>query len=161
MAMNPSDKNAQRVINTLARRKFQSERNDIRDAFKDLKRSGDLSGKEIPAAAAKFKSDVSALQQNAAAATPNSRFFGTMPEGQKKYLNDNFSATNPKPANFKELKQSGFYANPPTTSVAQPPAPISQPLGPGMKKGGKVKMSSASKRADGCAIKGKTRGRMV
>jgi len=33
----------------------------------------------------------------------------------------------------------------------------------GMKKGGKVKgsSSSASKRADGCAIKGKTRGRMV
>jgi hypothetical protein len=31
----------------------------------------------------------------------------------------------------------------------------------GMKKGGKVKASSASKRADGCAIKGKTRGKMV
>ena len=30
---------------------------------------------------------------------------------------------------------------------------------PGMKKGGKV--SSASKRADGCAVKGKTRGRIV
>ena len=30
----------------------------------------------------------------------------------------------------------------------------------GMKKGGAVK-NSASKRADGCAIKGKTRGRMV
>jgi hypothetical protein len=30
----------------------------------------------------------------------------------------------------------------------------------GMKKGGKVR-SSASKRADGCAIKGKTRGRFV
>jgi hypothetical protein len=29
----------------------------------------------------------------------------------------------------------------------------------GMKKGGKV--SSASKRADGCAIRGKTRGKMV
>ena len=29
----------------------------------------------------------------------------------------------------------------------------------GMKKGGKV--SSASKRADGCAIRGKTRGRMI
>ena len=29
--------------------------------------------------------------------------------------------------------------------------------GPGMKKGGKVKMSSASKRADGIAIRGKTR----
>jgi len=31
----------------------------------------------------------------------------------------------------------------------------------GMKKGGAVKASSASKRADGCAIKGKTKGRMV
>lgn len=31
--------------------------------------------------------------------------------------------------------------------------------GPGMKKGGKV--SSASKRADGCAQRGKTKGRMV
>jgi hypothetical protein len=30
-----------------------------------------------------------------------------------------------------------------------------------MKKGGSVKMSSASKRADGCATRGKTRGRMV
>lgn len=29
------------------------------------------------------------------------------------------------------------------------------------KKGGKVKLSSASKRADGCAIRGKTKGRMV
>lgn len=40
--------------------------------------------------------------------------------------------------------------------------------GAGMKKGGKVKkmakggkVSSASKRADGCAVKGKTRGKMV
>lgn len=32
----------------------------------------------------------------------------------------------------------------------------------GMKKGGKVKSrSSASKRADGCAIRGKTKGRMI
>ena len=30
---------------------------------------------------------------------------------------------------------------------------------PGMKKGGKV--SSASKRADGCAVRGKTKGRML
>jgi hypothetical protein len=30
---------------------------------------------------------------------------------------------------------------------------------PGMKKGGKV--SSASKRADGCAVRGKTKGKMV
>ena len=34
-----------------------------------------------------------------------------------------------------------------------------QKLNQGMKKGGKV--SSASKRADGCAIKGKTKGKMV
>ena len=33
--------------------------------------------------------------------------------------------------------------------------------GPRMKKGGKVKMSSASKRADGIATKGKTKGRIV
>lgn len=31
----------------------------------------------------------------------------------------------------------------------------------GMKSGGSVKVSSASKRADGCAIRGKTKGRMV
>lgn len=33
------------------------------------------------------------------------------------------------------------------------------PAQPGMKKGGSV--SSASKRADGCAMRGKTRGKMV
>ena len=33
--------------------------------------------------------------------------------------------------------------------------------GKGMKKGGKVKASSASRRADGIATKGKTRGRMI
>ena len=38
-------------------------------------------------------------------------------------------------------------------------APAEAGPAPGMKKGGKV--SSASKRADGCAIKGKTKGRMV
>ena len=32
--------------------------------------------------------------------------------------------------------------------------------GRGMKKGGKVKASSASKRADGCAVRGKTKGTM-
>jgi hypothetical protein len=35
-------------------------------------------------------------------------------------------------------------------------------MAPGMKKGGKVKLgSSASKRADGVAVKGKTKGKMV
>ena len=32
--------------------------------------------------------------------------------------------------------------------------------GKSMKKGGKVKASSASKRADGCAVRGKTKGKM-
>jgi len=46
----------------------------------------------------------------------------------------------------------------------QPPLDISKTAGPGaplprMRKGGKV--SSASKRADGCAVKGKTKGKMV
>ena len=36
---------------------------------------------------------------------------------------------------------------------------IGRGMGRGMKSGGSV--SSASKRADGCAIKGKTRGRMI
>jgi hypothetical protein len=44
---------------------------------------------------------------------------------------------------------------------AQEQAAAEQAAAQGMKKGGKVKMSSASKRADGCAMRGKTRGRMV
>ena len=32
--------------------------------------------------------------------------------------------------------------------------------GKSMKKGGKVKVSSASKRADGCAVRGKTKGKV-
>ena len=38
---------------------------------------------------------------------------------------------------------------------------MNKPLGRNFKKGGKVKVSSASKRADGCCIKGKTKGRIV
>ena len=44
---------------------------------------------------------------------------------------------------------------------AQEQAAAEQAAAQGMKKGGKVKMSSASKRADGIATRGKTRGRMV
>ena len=48
---------------------------------------------------------------------------------------------------------------------ATPTAGNSKPFDPGsismLKKGGKVKASSESKRADGCATKGKTRGKMV
>ena len=44
---------------------------------------------------------------------------------------------------------------------AQEQAAAEQAAAQGMKKGGKVKMSSASKRADGIAMKGKTKGRIV
>jgi hypothetical protein len=61
-----------------------------------------------------------------------------------------------------------FYGNQPVASTTQPNAGVNQTFNieptamaqpQRMKKGGKV--SSASKRADGCATKGKTRGRMV
>jgi hypothetical protein len=62
----------------------------------------------------------------------------------------------PKPAPAVQLPVAG----------TRPVRPNQNPLytGPGikkmgMKKGGKV--SSASKRADGCAVKGKTKGKMV
>jgi hypothetical protein len=44
---------------------------------------------------------------------------------------------------------------------AQEQAAAEQAAAQGMKKGGRVKMSSASKRADGIAQRGKTRGKMV
>jgi hypothetical protein len=72
-------------------------------------------------------------------------------------------ATPPPPRGGKGFPISGM--RPPgqaTTGGPKPaPAPIKRPPKPMpmMKKGGKV--SSASKRADGCAVKGKTKGRMV
>jgi len=44
---------------------------------------------------------------------------------------------------------------------AERQAEIAARYAEGMKKGGKVKVSSASKRADGIAQRGKTRGKMV
>ena len=68
---------------------------------------------------------------------------------------------------------TGLGNSAPLVQVNNPP-PAPQPLSDteptGMRKGGKVKakkyaaggkVSSASKRADGCATKGKTKGRMV
>lgn len=46
-----------------------------------------------------------------------------------------------------------------TKGVNQAKAEASKPKGPKLAKGGKV--SSASKRADGCVIKGKTKGTLV
>jgi hypothetical protein len=73
----------------------------------------------------------------------------------------------PPPQNYIGPRDAMGY--PTSSTTVQPrgtPQPNQNPLytGPGikkmgMKKGGKV--SSASKRADGCAIKGKTKGKMV
>ena len=56
------------------------------------------------------------------------------------------------------IARSG-YENEEEERRAQEQAAAEQAAAQGMKKGGKV--SSASKRADGIATKGKTRGRMV
>ena len=45
--------------------------------------------------------------------------------------------------------------------AASPATPETGAPAPGMKKGGKTKMKSASARADGCAVRGKTRGKIV
>ena len=58
------------------------------------------------------------------------------------------------------IARSG-YKNEEEERRAQEQAAAEQAAAQGMKKGGKVKMSSASKRADGIAMKGKTKGRIV
>jgi hypothetical protein len=69
---------------------------------------------------------------------------------------------------LKRLVKPGMKTYTPAEFEAMTPKLGRENLKLGMKKGGAVKkmasggkVSSASKRADGCAIKGKTRGRMV
>ena len=58
------------------------------------------------------------------------------------------------------VKPKGRPMYPDSVPVPDPVSPSAAPTGmPAMKKGGSV--SSASKRADGCATKGKTKGRMI
>ena len=59
---------------------------------------------------------------------------------------------------INSMKQSIGMGAPAQQATPQP-MPQQAPAQPGMKKGGKVK-SSASKRADGIATKGKTRGKI-
>jgi hypothetical protein len=58
------------------------------------------------------------------------------------------------------IARSG-YENEEEERRAQEQAAAEQAAAQGMKKGGKVKMSTASKRADGVAQRGKTKGRMI
>jgi hypothetical protein len=69
-----------------------------------------------------------------------------------KKLKDNLLGTDEQNQAAKERMRKMDEKNPESTQ-----AKVNKALG--MKKGGMV--SSASKRADGCAIKGKTKGRMV
>jgi hypothetical protein len=59
------------------------------------------------------------------------------------------------PAIAKDMRDDKDEEKKKAAMAAQTGAPAQ----PGMKKGGSV--SSASKRADGCAMRGKTRGKMV
>ena len=59
------------------------------------------------------------------------------------------------PAIAKDMRDDKDEEKKKAAMAAQTGAPAQ----PGMKKGGSV--SSASKRADGCAMRGKTKGRMV
>ena len=68
-----------------------------------------------------------------------------------------------RPSAYAVAREAGF---PQPTIVSQKLAPNVPPGswkmgGVRMKKGGKVKASSASKRADGCATKGKTKGKII
>jgi hypothetical protein len=57
---------------------------------------------------------------------------------------------------------TGLNNNAPLVAITN--APVGGPGEPAMRKGGKVKKMAkggASKRGDGCAVRGKTKGRMV
>jgi hypothetical protein len=58
-------------------------------------------------------------------------------------------------------KEADKYQNEEEKRRMEEQAAAEQAAAQGMKKGGKVKMSTASKRADGVAQRGKTKGRMV
>ena len=58
---------------------------------------------------------------------------------------------------------SSAIARGPVPNPLNPTGSLNGPRfgGMGMKKGGKVKSSSASKRADGCVVRGKTKGKII
>jgi len=85
-----------------------------------------------------------------------------MPTRGGMVMNPSGPAPRPAPTPTPMPTRGGMGMNP------SGPAPRPAPVRPGMKKGGKVKkikkggsVSSCSKRADGCIIKGKTKGRII
>jgi hypothetical protein len=78
--------------------------------------------------------------------------------------NPRYGKTSQEPYNEKDLGYSGVSKDPVIPGPFEYPSYIEEVgeervSGPRMRKGGSV--SSASKRADGCAIRGKTRGKMI
>ena len=83
--------------------------------------------------------------------------------GYRNYMDTNNAA---KAAAYQNAPKANPFAQPqiPQAPVPQPPVaagPVGGAVKPSWKKGGKVKRSQASKRADGIAQKGKTKGRFV
>jgi hypothetical protein len=80
-------------------------------------------------------------------------------------VNPRYGKTSQEPYNEKDLGYSGVSKDPVFPDPVKYPEYIEEVgeervSGPRMRKGG-VARSSASKRADGCAVRGKTRGKMV
>lgn len=79
--------------------------------------------------------------------------------------NPRYGKTPQEPYNEKDLGYSGVSKDPVIPGPFEYPSYIEEVgeervSGPRMRKGGMAR-SSASKRADGCAVRGKTRGKMV
>ena len=77
--------------------------------------------------------------------------------GPKTVPRQTLVGTQPKPAGYGDVPQVRPVSGPPS-NMADPMRKISG-LSANMKKGGSV--SSASSRADGCATKGKTKGKII
>ena len=95
---------------------------------------------------------------------------GIAPPGSGRITSNGFGAPNISPVGAQgpvvaqqptaTASPDGYGSKFPPGKVPPPPADLERMPGPtGMKKGGKV--SSASNRGDGCAVRGKTKGRFV
>jgi hypothetical protein len=69
--------------------------------------------------------------------------------------------TMPKQKSPELMAEEAQVLNSQAGNMLKPTLPPVTPKPMGMKKGGQAKASPASKRGDGCAIKGKTKGRFV
>jgi hypothetical protein len=87
---------------------------------------------------------------------PGTPLAGDQRAGQEKLANAAAAAARANPAMAAKMNSPKVGV-----ALASKMGGMGGAQGMGMKKGGAVKASSASKRADGCATKGKTKGKMV